>query len=432
MNPFKVTAHAVKMVGRNKRSYALLSVTIVLSFTLLLGYLCFVDSRHYNDYKQVFSFDRGRVSAEFKTDPALDRLTARRLNDIDGTSYQLMYQAGGAVLSFKECTLDTGEKVIMPYDTVIWSIPSHAAEFYTADPEWTDWLPTEINWLDGKEHEGVRLAPDEIIVDEKLYRAFELDKKDHFALTLSALNGEDGTLPNGERFRVVGTIPSNGEMELDLETTEGCAYVVGSYTPELLFSGEVLNPANCPNLFWWSNYMIYSENPELVEQTINSLVQGSDPAISVYEAQDRANQIMKTENRTKALICGAMLIILGINLYSCFANALNERRFEIGVKRALGASAWSIVRQFLYESLCVMAVNILVSVALVADIFIVYKFIYERTPNEYGQYFQWTIYISPHSIAMFAVCTITLTVVFSLIFAYKSTQVRIADQLKAE
>mgnify|MGYP002869020339 FL=1 len=141
---------------------------------------------------------------------------------------------------------------------------------------------------------------------------------------------------------------------------------------------------------------------------------------------------MKTENRLKALICGAMLIILGINLYSCFANALNERRFEIGVKRALGASAGSIVKQFLYESLCVMAVNILVSVALVADIFIVYKFIYERTPNEYGQYFQWTIYISPHSIAMFAVCTITLTVVFSLIFAYKSTQVRIADQLKAE
>ena len=79
-----------------------------------------------------------------------------------------------------------------------------------------------------------------------------------------------------------------------------------------------------------------------------------------------------------------------------------------------------------------MALNILISVALVAHIFIVYKFIYERTPNQFGQYFTWTIYISPYSVAMFAVCTLTLTVVFSLIFAYSSTQVRIADQLKAE
>ncbi len=432
MNPFKVTAHAVKMVGRNKRSYALLSVTIVLSFTLLLGYLCFVDSQHYNRYKQTFSFDRGRVSAVIKSDPALDGLISKRLNELDGTSFQLLYQASGAILTFADCTLETGEKVVLPYDTTIWSIPSHAAEFYTADPEWTDWLPTEINWIDGKEHEGIHLEPDEIIVDENLYRAFELDKKDYFAPAFSTFSGDNKGMPNGVRFRVVGTIPSIGEMELDFGTSEGFAYVVGSYVPEMLFSGETLNPSSCPNLFWWSNFMIYSDQPELVKQMINSLVQGTDPAISVYEAQDRANQIMKTENRTKALICGAMLIILGINLYSCFANALNERRFEIGVKRALGASAWSIVRQFLYESLCVMAVNILVSVALVADIFIVYKFIYERTPNEYGQYFQWTIYISPHSIAMFAVCTITLTVVFSLIFAYKSTQVRIADQLKAE
>ncbi len=99
MNPFKVTAHAVKMVGRNKRSYALLSVTIVLSFTLLLGYLCFVDSQHYNRYKQTFSFDRGRVSAVIKSDPALDGLISKRLNELDGTSFQLLYQASGATLT---------------------------------------------------------------------------------------------------------------------------------------------------------------------------------------------------------------------------------------------------------------------------------------------------------------------------------------------
>ena len=111
---------------------------------------------------------------------------------------------------------------------------------------------------------------------------------------------------------------------------------------------------------------------------------------------------------------------------------MNDRKFEIGVKRAIGASALSIVRQFLYESLIVMVTNIFLSVVLVADVFIVYKFLYEHTPNEWGQYLKWIIYISPQSLAMFAVSSVSLTLVFSLIFAYKSTQVEIVQYLKAE
>ena len=79
-------------------------------------------------------------------------------------------------------------------------------------------------------------------------------------------------------------------------------------------------------------------------------------------------ETIRAQKTTKALITCAMLLILGINLYSSFSNALNERKFEIGVKRAIGASGFAIVRQFLYESLTVMVANILVSVALVVDI----------------------------------------------------------------
>ena len=47
-------------------------------------------------------------------------------------------------------------------------------------------------------------------------------------------------------------------------------------------------------------------------------------------------------------------------------------------------------------------------------------------------YHDWIIYISPYSIAMFVVGSVAMTVVFSLIFAYKSTQVEIVEYLKAE
>ena len=39
-----ILCHSVTMVRRNLRSYGMLSVTIVISFSLLLGYLVLMDS----------------------------------------------------------------------------------------------------------------------------------------------------------------------------------------------------------------------------------------------------------------------------------------------------------------------------------------------------------------------------------------------------
>ena len=52
---FSAIRHACKMLRRNFRGYGLLSVTIVLSFSILLGYLCFVDAALYNRYKELFA-----------------------------------------------------------------------------------------------------------------------------------------------------------------------------------------------------------------------------------------------------------------------------------------------------------------------------------------------------------------------------------------
>ena len=49
--PFSMVRHAAKMVGRTIRSYALLSVTMVLSFSPFLGYLTYTDSLIYNHNK---------------------------------------------------------------------------------------------------------------------------------------------------------------------------------------------------------------------------------------------------------------------------------------------------------------------------------------------------------------------------------------------
>ena len=431
MQVFRNIGHAAKMVRRNLRSYRLLSVTIILSFALLLGYLGFVDSTNYNRYKEVFAQDRSLVFSVAPTDNYRDRILREKASKIGLTNSILLYGVHGLKLQIPNVVLSSGEAMIDFGFPTITLVPSYAPIVYETetDKNYT-FDPIEITWIDGKEHEDVSLAPDEIVIDNQLYEAIGNTNKGMPHIILIDM---DLARKTDAVFRIVGTIPSKSRMDIAIGdgAQKGKASLKGDYKPHLLLSNEVIHPEELQDGSCTSLVAFVTDQPELIAKLIES-VNPNNAAIGAFKAQDRAKETMKTANRTKALICCAMLVILGINLYSCFENALNARRFEIGVKRAIGASAMRIVQQFLLESILVMIANIVISVSLVADIFVVYKYLYERTPNEYGQFLRWTIYISRYSVVMFSVCTIALTLAFSIIFAYRSTQVRIADQLKAE
>ena len=216
------------------------------------------------------------------------------------------------------------------------------------------------------------------------------------------------------------------------ETADGLDYN-NDYFPMLMLPMTGMTYEDIAGLRPGRYAVFYSENPEKIYQLATDI--GFDVSLgdSVYRWQDAVRETIMTRKSTKALITCAMLLILGINLYSSFSNALSERKFEIGVKRAIGASSFSIVRQFLYESMIVMVVNILISVALVVDMALIYRLVMQNTVAKTNPFYQtYTLYLSPHSIGMFLTCSLTLTVVFSLIFAYKSTQVQVIDYLKAE
>lgn len=148
---------------------------------------------------------------------------------------------------------------------------------------------------------------------------------------------------------------------------------------------------------------------------------------SVSEAQLKAKENLMLQTATKGMLAIVLLLLLGVNLYSSFTNALNARKYEIGVKRAIGASGWRILQQFLLESVMVMLANILVSILIVLEALVIYK-LYQHAFQEV----LWTIHISRYSIAIFLVCSVALTVLFSLIFSYKSTRVEIVEYLKGE
>lgn len=418
-----IIRHAFRMAGRTIKSYGLLSVTITLTFTLLLGYLVFTDTKLYNQYKAVFAKDPNLATyiAGLPEHDALLSKLVEKAETMENTHYYVEYSALIPQYNGQYTMTDTGGKLYISHIRIS-SLPGTV--FGIAD---TDTL-CPITWLPGQEREAIRLTGNEAILSVEWFYALGLDKMEEPTYTVR-LPYENDSGRNTYSFRIVGIVDDPYDDTLTGVTLldDGADNATTLYQPSLYVNLEYLGPENTSSrLSWERACVLYTYEPrELIRITDNL---GIDVNFhNAVEAQDKALENIRAQKQVKFVIAAAMLLLLGINLYSSFTNALSERRFEIGVKRAIGASSFAIVRQFLYESLLVMFANTLLSVALVADLAIIYKFFMERT--EWKDYI---IYFSPYSIAMFAVCAVTLTVVFSLIFAYKSTQVQIVDYLKAE
>ena len=435
-----VVRHAFQMVGRTWKSYALLSVTIVLSFSLLLGYLTFSDSEIYNKNKVLFSYRRQDICLRIKVKEAEKvKLMVDYLSTLEDTGYYLTYCYDLGKISNRYSLEAVGDSAIdrqILTSVTAYMLPDHSwPEQVTGYQSYTG-NRMDIVWLDGQEHNDFTLEADQVIVTEALYQMMQMDQQEEPTFQLNLLYGQKIPL------RVAGyTRDFTSEMWETYGKLHPDIADRGLFT--FYLSNKFIDYAQINNEEYYGDtlghhdprlnnvYMhIYTESPDAVLSFIESM-SGKDYT-ATYELQNAALDEIRPQKQVKAIITCALLLLLGINLYSSFTNAMNDRKYEIGVKRAVGASAFSIVRQFLYESVIVMAANILVSIALVADVAIVYKYIVEHTPDEFGVYPDYILYISPYSAAMFSICAVSLTVVFSLIFAYKSTRVEIVQYLKAE
>ena len=417
-NVFSILRHAFSMAARMRRTYTMLSVTIILSFSFLLGYLTYTDTDLYNQYKTIFQVPRQLLRVTAPSGEKL-RLICEAVSEKQNAQYFFCYTATGR---FETYTYDAElqNSVVHFSNSSLLCIPDRAWGIYDGLQQ------LDIRWLDGQERRLISLGADEMLMSEGIFYALQLDKLEEPVYRLQ-VKSESGKAVYD--LKVVGLLADSyplvaGEVEGVFDSTKNPLYKI-----YMAVSANLVNPQTVPNARMDAYAILYTPTPELTTQEIKSLngtVQGN------YKLQNDALEAIRGEKENKAIIAAALLVLLGINLYSSFSNALNERKFEIGVKRALGASGWSIVRQFLYESLIVMVLNILVSIVLVTGAAIAYKFFMDRTLDDLGRPVDCVLYISSFSVGMFLVCASALAIVFSLIFAYKSTQVEIVQYLKAE
>ncbi len=424
-NPFRIMGHACKMARRNLKKYGLLSVTIILSFALLLGYFLFSDATAYNTYKGLFRMDPGIVMA---WDNLLEnekfQMLIDRAGDIGQTRYYF-YNITYADLFGDNHRTESGQ-YLQVQKAKVYGVPSRMWDFYH-DLNTT----LDIRYLDGQERRGLTLFSGQMLMDEELFYALGLDQQETPTYTVKLSNPEYGDpISYTLEAEVIGTFLPNARMIPAPESTEEIVSFE-QYQPTIVLSMEDFRPDVMPHWSWSRTVVFHTDQPEQLMNLVKTAALYGGYS-SMATAQNLAKEKILVQKSTKEIVAIGLLLLLGINLYSSFSNALSERKFEIGVKRAIGASQWAIVRQFLYESLLVLLADILIAVAIVADVALIYQAIVEHTPDELGRYTDWIIYISPASVAMFAICAVTLTLMFSFLFAYKATRVEIVKYLKAE
>ena len=416
------------MVWRNRRSYGLLSVTVVLTFSFLLGYLLYTDTQLYNFHKEHLRTDRNVIIAAASppaqgqmADPRMDVLLrqAQNLTQVDHyTFWRVNYIGTGSYWD--------GE-AFRAYSPFCLFIPATVWQLY--DVSWSEPIPLDIRWLDGEEHSLVHLDRRQMLMDSQLFYQLGLDQQETpvYSLKLQSLNRQQTLFIELE---VVGIFESEyaRALRMDLAAPEAPRIGAVMYLPMALLNDI---PDSLRQTWRFEQLMVlYSPQPETVGPLAENLGVGN--FAYTYKVQNWAQEDKQAAQTTKATVTAALFVILGISLYACFSNALNDRKFEIGVKRALGAPGRQIIGQFLTEGLLVMGFDCLLSIALVTDLAIAVKYLCSQFPVLDSHFNGCILYISPQSVGMFAACTVGLALSFSLVFAYKTTQVQIVDYLKAE
>lgn len=396
----KILKHSFLMIKKTYANYILLSVTALLSFSIMFGYLIYTDSEIYNNYKELFSESPNIILSQNSADEAgsLKALT-NQLDKLPGTHYYYIKTTDARTSFGTDC-----EVRLMP--SYVWGI-------FTSARLSGETGPSRLMINGGWE---LSLEPDEAVVSEPMYRSITPDEdgKKRIRLVFTSAEGQRAL----KLYDIVGSY-SNEVVDF-LEQSSDESFITTS--DPVYVSAASVSDFDCEieNI----SLTIYTDKQEFVIQQTRNLNLACE---EIYTLQNTAISEKMSAVSNKYIIAAVLFVLLGINLYSSFANALNDRKFEIGIKRALGAGKPHIMLQFVTEGLAVMSVNIILSVCVVCAVMNIYKLVNELVFNN-----NYIITLNPESALLFAIFVFFLTLTFSLLFAYQCTRVEIVKYLKEE
>lgn len=391
--------NALKMLRKNIRSYVFLSVTIILSLSALLVYLVYTDSALFNEYKEIFKVSSKIAILTFDDSETKEKknIIMNKLGEYNDTHF---YNYVEQNIQLNQTTDNSNLYCNLNI------IPSNVWGFYFSSRE-------RFEMLNGSKE--ISLNENEIIVNESFYKAIFKDDKKEKNIEIPILK-EDGS-SKIFKFKVVGICRDFSTNRIHTEKDGSVVGHVNAFVSVINFNGINLQK-DCDKM------VLYSNNLKEILKIADSLQIAND---TVNDLKENAIEQSKNSISIKRIITIALFLLLAVNLFSSFRNSLNERKFEIGIRRAIGAGKRDIITQFFMEGMIVLLVDFMISIALCVVIMCLIKIIYSIYSAS-----NWVIKINPYSIQMFLCCSIFLTLVFSIIFAIMSVKVEIVKHLKNE
>ena len=410
-----IFSHSLLMLLRNIQAYALLSVTISFSYVVLFVYLVGVDSSINTNYRKLFAVPRNIVMTYSQDrNYSLAEMQKDLSSSIPGTTCYIYHEVTVALSQYGEL------KANMAF------LPNgNRPLFFMKNQKGID--ETSLSWNSAEQvrflndFHYVGLKRGEAIINESFFLFLNRGEKSE-AVPKVSIAVRDGTGQSHVLSLAIIGVCCDTEYETSPYINEKGVLCgdVRIYTSEeslnLMGRGSFLD---IRQVLWTC-----SKTPEKVAARLSRT---DLPIHAVCQAQDEAKGVIRDKEVEKVTVTVVLFLVLGINIVSSFSNVLSKRQYEIGIKRAIGAAPRTIIYQFFLECFVVMIVNLILAILITVDIMIAYKI--------YAWYVlkrEWAVSVSPYSCKMATICCISVTVTYSLYFAYKATRIRIHEQLISE
>ena len=223
---------------------------------------------------------------------------------------------------------------------------------------------------------------------------------------------------DGKKYRVVGVLEERG-------STFGVSFDDMVYIPYTTLQKKILSidyvsyiTAKVSDIAKMDQTADDIDRILMSRHDIDDLDEADFAVTTVKEAQDMFNAILGGVNLLLLALASISLLVGGIGIMNIMIVSIEERRKEIGLRKALGARKGDIIKQFLIESVIIACSGSVVGIIITTSLLsVAFTFLHNSGFDDIA------FYIPTKAVLIAIIFSVTAGVVFGVYPARRASQI---------